>query len=127
MGERDDTGWIAHFYLVPNQWCFPNLTELALIGPPPLKLAEPKTVPDTELPVTLYPHPSGCLGLVVVEGLDCPLEDAMKEAYGSWMGVCESHCSVATLSSGGARSPPGKHHNPAARVSSWTSHLCPLR
>jgi hypothetical protein len=33
------------------------------------------------LPVTLYPHPSGYLGLVVVEGLERPLKGAQKEAY----------------------------------------------
>jgi hypothetical protein len=80
-----DTGWIFHFYLVANYFYFPNLTDLSLIGPPPLKLSEPRLVPGADLPVTLYPHPSGCLGLVVVEGLDCPLEDAMKEAYDAAM------------------------------------------
>ncbi len=79
--EKTDTGWIAHFYLVPNYFYFPNLTELALIGPPPLKLSEPRPIPGAELPVTLYPHPSGYLGLVVVEGLDRPLKGAQKEAY----------------------------------------------
>jgi len=79
--EKTDTGWMAYFYLCPNYFYFPNLTELALIGPPPLKLSELRQVPDADLPVTLYPHPSGYLGLVVVEGLGCPLEDMQKEAY----------------------------------------------
>jgi hypothetical protein len=76
----NDMGWIFHFYLVTNYFYFPNLTELCLIGPP-LKLAEPRPVPGADLPVTLYPHPSGCLGLVVAEGLDRPLKGADKEAY----------------------------------------------
>ncbi len=80
MGASDK-GWIAHFYLVMNYFYFPNLTELALVGAPPLKLSEPKPIPGAELPVTLYPHPSGYLGLVVVEGLNRPLESAHKEAY----------------------------------------------
>ena len=78
---KTDIGWIAHFYLVPNFFYFPNLTELALVGPPPLKLPGPKQVPGPDLPVTLYPHPSGYLGLVVVEGLDRPAKDAQEEAY----------------------------------------------
>ncbi len=80
MGASDK-GWIAHFYLVTNYFYFPNLTELALVGAPPLKLSEPKLVLGAELPVTLYPHPSGYLGLVVVEGLSRPLEGAHKAAY----------------------------------------------
>lgn len=76
-----DTGWIFHFYLVPNYFYWPDPYELALIGEPPLKLTEPRVVTGTDLPVTLYPHPSGCVGLVVVEGLGCPLEDAHQEAY----------------------------------------------
>lgn len=80
MGASDK-GWIAHFYLLTNYFYFPNLTELALVGEPPLKLSEPKLVPGAELPVTLYPHPSGYLGLVVVDGLSRPLDGAHKEAY----------------------------------------------
>lgn len=79
--EKTDTGWMAHFYLVPNYFYFPNLTELALVGAPPLKLSEPKPILGAELPVTLYPHPSGYLGLVVVEGLNRLLKGAQKEAY----------------------------------------------
>ncbi len=79
--RASDRGWIAHFYLLTNYFYFPNLTELALVGAPPLKLSKPKPVPGAELPVTLYPHPSGYLGLVVVEGLSRPLEGSHKEAY----------------------------------------------
>jgi len=79
--EKTDTGWIAHFYLVPNYFYFPNPTELSLIWPPPLKLSEPRPVLGADLPVTLYPHPSGYLGLVVVEGLSRSLKGARKEAY----------------------------------------------
>ena len=78
---KTDTGWIAHFYLVSNYFYFPNPTELSLIWPPPLKLSEPRPVPGADLPVTLYPHPLGYLGLVVVEGLGRPLKGAQKEAY----------------------------------------------
>jgi hypothetical protein len=79
--ESYDTGWIAHFYLVPNYFYFPDPTELALVGQPPLKLSEPRQIPGADLPVTLYPHPSGCLGLVALEGLDRPLKNMDKEAY----------------------------------------------
>jgi hypothetical protein len=79
--EKTDTGWIAHFYLFQNYFYFPNATELSLIWPPPLKLSEPRPVPGGDLPVTLYPHPLGYLGLLVVEGLDRPLKGAEKEAY----------------------------------------------
>lgn len=78
---RTDVGWIAHFYLYPNYFYFPSPTELSLIWPPPLKLPAPRSVPGAGLPVTLYPDPSGNLGLVVVEGLESPVEDAQKEAY----------------------------------------------
>lgn len=43
MGASDK-GWIAYFYLVSNYFYFPNLTELALIWAPPLKLAEHKPI-----------------------------------------------------------------------------------
>ncbi len=76
-----DRGWIFHFYLVPNYFYFPNTTELALLWPPPLKLSEPMVVAGTALPVTLYPHPSGYVGLVTVEGSYRPLENADGEAY----------------------------------------------
>lgn len=76
-----DIGWIAHFYLIPNYFYFPSPTELSLIWPPPLKVSEPRSVPEADLPVTLYPHPSGNLGLISVEGLERPLKDAQKEAY----------------------------------------------
>jgi hypothetical protein len=79
--EKTDTGWIVHFYLVTNYFYFPSLTELSLIWPPPLKISRPRPVPGTDLPVTLYPYPSGYLGLVVVEGLDRSLEGVQKKAY----------------------------------------------
>ncbi len=65
QSEKTDTGWIFHFYLVPNYFYWPDPTELALIGEPPLKLTAPRLVPGTDLPVTLYPHPSGSVGLLV--------------------------------------------------------------
>lgn len=79
--KRMDVGWIAHFYLYPNYFYFPSTTELSLIWPPPLKLPTPRSVLGADLPVALYPEPSGNLGLVVVEGLKRPVEDAQKEAY----------------------------------------------
>lgn len=79
--EKSDTGWLFHFYVVPNYFYFPDPYELALVGEPPLKLSEPRRVLGADLPVTLYPHPSGSLGLVVVEGLNRPVSDAHKDAY----------------------------------------------
>lgn len=78
---ENDTGWIFHFYLVPNFFYFPNPTELALLGAPPLKLFDPRPVPGANLPTTLYPHPSGYVGLLVVEGWDRPVASADREAY----------------------------------------------
>lgn len=79
--DKTDTGWIAHFYLVANYFYFPNPSDLTPVWPPPLELPEPRRITGADLPVTLYPHPSGFLGLVVVEGLDRPLKLAHKEAY----------------------------------------------
>jgi hypothetical protein len=79
--RKNDTGWIAHFYLVPNYFYFPNLTEFALVGEPLLKLSGPRSISGAGLPVTLYPHPAGCLGLVVVEGWDRSWRDAHEESY----------------------------------------------
>ena len=79
--QKSDTGWIFQFYLVPNYFYFPSPFDVGLIGPPPLKLPGPKPVPGADLPVTLYPHPSGNLGLVVVEGLGRPVAKAHREAY----------------------------------------------
>jgi len=79
--DTTDMGWIAHFYLVPNYFYFPNPTELSLIWPPPLKLSERRQISGANLPVTLYPHPSGYVGLVVVEGLNRPLKRAQEQAY----------------------------------------------
>jgi hypothetical protein len=40
--KQNDMEWIAHFYLVTNYFYFPEPTELALVGLPPLKLSESK-------------------------------------------------------------------------------------
>jgi hypothetical protein len=79
--DKTDTGWLAHFYLAPNYFYFPDPYESSLVGSLPLKLSEPKPVPEADIPVQLYPHPTGCLGLVVIEGLDRPLKGAFREAY----------------------------------------------
>jgi hypothetical protein len=79
--RKNHTGWIAHSYLVPNYFYFPNPMELALVGEPPLKLSEPRSISGASLPVTLYPNPSDCLGLVVVEGWDRSWRNAHREAY----------------------------------------------
>lgn len=72
--EDNDTGWIAHFYLVPNLFMFPNTAELALVAPPPLKLESARAVPAARYPTRLYPHPSGSLGLVEVASQVLPRE-----------------------------------------------------
>ena len=76
-----DDRWMAHFYLIPNYFYFPHPLELSLVGPPPLKLSAPKKVRDAALPTMLYPHPSGYLGLVAVEGRGNPNESAELLAY----------------------------------------------
>lgn len=70
--DEIDTGWIAHFYLVPNRFMFPNTAELALIFPPPLTLEESRNVCGTSYPTRLYPHPTGSLGLVEVSSRELP-------------------------------------------------------
>jgi hypothetical protein len=67
---KTDRAWITHFYLVTNYFYFPNLTDLALIGPPLLALSGPRQVPGAELPITLYPHPSGYVGSRIYAALE---------------------------------------------------------
>lgn len=76
---ENDTGWIAHFYLMPNHFMFPNTAKLALIGLPPLRLEEARDVPGTRYPTRVYPHPSGSLGLVVVSSREPPPRGTDKE------------------------------------------------
>jgi hypothetical protein len=70
--DESDTGWIAHFYLVPNRFMFPNTAELALVFPPPLILEEARYVPGASYHTRLYPHPAGSLGLVEVSSCELP-------------------------------------------------------
>lgn len=63
-----DTGWLAHFYLTPNPYFFPNPLDLAMIGSVPLRLDVPKKVRGTSLPACLYPEPGDSLAMVSVVG-----------------------------------------------------------
>jgi hypothetical protein len=76
-----DTGWLAHFYLKPNRYFWPSPTDMGMVGPLPLKLATPKKVEGTELPVWLYPEPTGSIGMVMVKGISKPVDDAFDVAY----------------------------------------------
>ena len=93
--EETDTGWIAHFYLFPNYFMWPNTTELAMLVPPPLKISEPRDVPGTRHPTRLYPEPSGSLSLVVVSSrerprdAENPFSAAFDQAYDTAVGVLD--------------------------------------
>jgi hypothetical protein len=76
-----DTGWLAQFYLRPNRLFFPDPTELALVGPLPLKLATPKEIRGANPSARLYPDPSGSLAMVAVMGFNEPAEDPFDAAY----------------------------------------------
>lgn len=91
----NDTGWIAHFYLVPNYYMFPNTTELALILPPPLRIAAKREVPGTCCQTHLYPHPSGALGLVTVSSRESPSYKTGEHQENPWAVAFEQAYDVA--------------------------------
>lgn len=62
----NDQAWFAHFYLRPNRFFFPSATELALVGPVPIKLTTVQTATFAGLPVAVCPDPDGRLALVEV-------------------------------------------------------------
>lgn len=76
-----DTGWIAHFYLVPNVFFFPNPTDMAMVGMPLLKLEAPKKVRGARLPCCLYPNPFGSLAMVSVTGINEGFNQLFETAY----------------------------------------------
>lgn len=79
--SEKDTGWLAHFYLRPNRYFWPSPTDMGMVGPLPLKLAAPRKVKGTELPVWLYPEPTGSMGMVMVKGISKPADNAFDVAY----------------------------------------------
>lgn len=76
-----DTGWLTQFYLRPNRYFWPSPTDMGMVGPLPLKLTRPKKVQETELPVWLYPDPTGSIAMVAVKGISRPVNDAFDVAY----------------------------------------------
>lgn len=77
----EDTGWLAQFYVRPNRLFFPDPTELALVGPLPLKLSAPKAVRRADLPTRLYPDPFGSFAMVMVLGVNGQVDDPFAVAY----------------------------------------------
>lgn len=77
----EDTGWLAHFYLRPNPFFFPNADNLALVGPVGLRLAAAREVKGTALPCYMYPDPTGHLALLSVIGPGPPHDRAAEQAY----------------------------------------------
>jgi len=76
-----DTGWLAHFYLSPNQYMWPAPTTMGMVGPTLLKLRKKRQVLGAKLTMMLYPEPSGSLALLTVFGPSSPVETAYKTAY----------------------------------------------
>jgi hypothetical protein len=76
-----DVGWIAHFYLRPNPFFFPNPTNTTLIGPIPIKLKKRLRVIFSGLPINICPDPEGRLALIVVEGMAGTEDDSFEVAY----------------------------------------------
>lgn len=79
-----DTGWLAHFYLRPNPFFFPSATEMALVGPVPVRLKRRLNTKYEGLAVTVCPDPEGRLALLVVqvpaEGETDPFDRAYEAA-----------------------------------------------
>ena len=78
---KNDTGWIAQFYLKPNRYFYPDPAALALIGPLYLKLPTVRKVEGAKLPTYLFPDPSGALALVTTLGPAKPEENSIEVAY----------------------------------------------
>lgn len=76
-----DTGWLAQFYLKPNEFFFPNPYDLTFIGPLNLKLEGPRLISGKELPTRLYPDPIDSLAMISVLGNPQPEEFAFDIAY----------------------------------------------
>lgn len=78
---ESDTKWIAQFYLRPNRYFFPDLSALALVGPPYLKITHGRQVVGTKLPTYLFPDPSGSLAMVMILGPAIAGENPIEAAY----------------------------------------------
>lgn len=76
-----DTGWLAHFYLRPNPFFFPNPTDMGLIGPVPVKLKKRQESIYNDFPVHVCPDPDCRLALIVVEGLQGTERDPFECSY----------------------------------------------
>lgn len=77
----EDTGWLAQFYLKPNRYYWPSPTDMGIVGPLSLKLGAPRRVRGTELPVCLYPDPTGSVAMIMVKGILCSIDEAFDLAY----------------------------------------------
>ena len=100
----DDSHWIAHFYLRPNEYYFPDPEAWAPVGPPPLRVNGPLIVESNKGRVWLYPHPDGSLALLAASGAiaeDCdplhvgydlvtPVLDELAVRYDKPLRICQS-------------------------------------
>jgi hypothetical protein len=80
-GLKDDVGWLAHFYLRPNPFFFPNPSDMALVGPVPIKLKKRLKSTYFGLSVLVCPDPDDRFALIVVEGPPGTGGDPFDVAY----------------------------------------------
>lgn len=78
---ESSTGWLAHFYLRPNVFCWPAPTSMGMVEGPLLKLPRKREVLGADLRTVLYPDPWGSLALVAVHSPRPTARDAFEVAY----------------------------------------------
>lgn len=98
-----DHSWLAHFYLRPNRFFFPDPMASAPIGPLPIRLRTTAVCQSEDFQVSLCPHPDGSLALAatsgeLIEGVDplhvandriAPLLDQLSYEYDHPIHVCQ--------------------------------------
>lgn len=75
------TGWLVHFYLRPNMFCWPAPTSMGMVDGPLLKLNRKREVLGAHLRTSLYPDPWGSLALVTVHSPSKTAGEAYEQAY----------------------------------------------
>lgn len=65
---NNDQAWIAHFYLRPNPFFFPDPLLVGPISPIPIRLEEAVNFVTDDFAVRLHPHPDGTLALAATSG-----------------------------------------------------------
>ncbi len=78
---ESSTGWLVHFYLRPNVFCWPAPTSMGMVEGPLLKLPRKRQVLGADLPTVLYPDPYGSLALVAVHSPRPTAKEPFEVAY----------------------------------------------